>query len=504
MRVLIFLIIIIIGLYFLQKLKKTKEDFQVSKNKTPEKPVDAESTGIYIENGSFAEGKGIPNSIGTVNGNNYVPFNNPGESSYVLRMGPINKQENPKGQNGYLFKVKLPPGKTYRISLFNYNTKDYMGGNETFRIRQYLTNGKNRLFMSEGSIVSSQTVGEDEWTLRDYVFTLEPNGNETVDIIIAHNAKITAGYKYITRIKIDDFTETLTTFPVRDGLLLYLNALNIRDPTDTLVDYTGKGGDFKTLAGKLMRTTKLYGVNLYKEKLTGPPSNSINMKSNEWSVSWFLSAAARKKTSFLRIYANNKVQHGLEIYYMPEKGTGKNKIFIHYRNNEYDIDVGVIKSFMPFVLTYSKAFFVLYLNGSKIWRGRYRKSRRENRLNIEDNVFTTKKNMTINDSGLLIGGFISMNIFNRALNKMEVRKVSDYYNLEYAKIRNNDVFKNVVNKEMNKVDNLNKYCGPYSKDNPVVKELKVVDLDLCPKWNPNPDPKKWVRRDNVRCWGCNY
>ena len=112
--------------------------------------------------------------------------------------------------------------------------------------------------------------------------------------------------------------------------------------------------------------------------------------------------------------------------------------------------------------------------------------------------------MTINDSGLLIGGFISMNIFNRALNKMEVRKVSDYYNLEYAKIRNNDVFKNIVNKEMNKVDNLNKYCGPYSKDNPVVKELKVVDLDLCPKWNPNPDPKKWVRRDNVRCWGCNY
>ena len=31
--------------------------------------------------------------------------------------------------------------------------------------------------------------------------------------------------------------------------------------------------------------------------------------------------------------------------------------------------------------------------------------------------------------------------------------------------------------------NLNKYCGPYSKDNPIVKELKVVDLDLCSSTN---------------------
>jgi len=496
MGVLLFLFLIIIGLLYLQN--KRLEQFKENKD------VKTDVEQKYIENGSFEEGKGIPNSIGAINGNEFILFKNPGNSGYVLRMGVINKKENPKGMNGYLFKVKLPPGKTYRISAFEHISLDYKGSREVFRVRQYLTNGKNRLFMSEGNIISTQTIGENTWNLKDYVFTLEPNGTETLDIIIGHNTNILDGYKYYTDIQIDDFSETLTTFPITNGLLLYLNAMNIRENTKELLDYSGNNRNFKSYQGKILKYTRLYGINIYKGRLIGPASNSIGLQSNEFSIGWYMTVATRKKTSFFRIYANDTVQHGFEIYYMPEKGTGKNKLFIHYRNSEYEINIGVIKSLTPLVLTYKKGFFTLYVNGNKIWSQRYKKSRRENKLNIETNIFTITKPIQINDSGQLIGGFMSLVLYNRELNKMEVRKISDYYHLQYAKVRNNDVFKTVLNNEMNNQTNLNKYCGPYSKDNPIVKELKVVDLDLCPKWNPNPDPKQWVKRDKIRCWGCNY
>ena len=501
MKVLIFLFIVICGLLYLQRVRERQNEHFVGKVDTE---TDEEGDGMYVKNGSFADGKGIPNSIGAINGNSFIKFKNPGDSDYVLRMEGVNKDDVTKPKNGYLFKVKLLPGKTYRISAMEHIDNEYKGGIEMFRIRQSLTNGKARLFMSDGNIVSSQTVGNNKWVLRDFVFTLEPNGNETVEVTIGHKINIQAGYKYYTKIQIDDFMETLTTFPVTNGMSLYLNTLNLREDTKELLDYSGNNRHFKSFQGRILRYKKLYGINLYRNRLIGPASNSLDIESKEFTLGWYITTNAIKKTPFIKIYANDTVQHGLELYYMPEKGSGKNKLFIHFRNNEYEIDIGVIKSFTPLVLTYKKGIFTLYVNGNKIWSKRYKKSRREKKLNIEDNIFTVDKPVQINDSGKLFVGFISIVLFNRELNKMEVRKISDYYHLEYAKVRNNDMFKTVVNKEMNRMDNLDKYCNPYAKDNPVVKELRVVDLDKCPKWDPNPDPKVWVKRDNVRCWGCNY
>lgn len=194
MKVLIFLFIVICGLLYLQRVRERQNEHFVGKVDTE---TDEEGDDMYVKNGSFADGKGIPNSIGAINGNSFIKFKNPGDSDYVLRMEGVNKDDVTKPKNGYLFKVKLLPGKTYRISAMEHIDNEYKGGIEMFRIRQSLTNGKARLFMSDGNIVSSQTVGNNKWVLRDFVFTLEPNGNETVEVTIGHKINIQAGYKYV-------------------------------------------------------------------------------------------------------------------------------------------------------------------------------------------------------------------------------------------------------------------------------------------------------------------
>ena len=131
--------------------KKTIEGFQTED--TTEKN--------YVENGSFKDKQFIPNSTGAMNGNSLIVVKNPGESENVLKIEKTDKT------NGYMFKVKLDSGKTYRLSLFVHTDKEYKGEIELIRIRQYLTNGSKRLFMSEGNMVSIQSVGDLNWELRD-------------------------------------------------------------------------------------------------------------------------------------------------------------------------------------------------------------------------------------------------------------------------------------------------------------------------------------------------
>ena len=132
MKVLIFLFIVICGLLYLQRIREKGKEHFVGKVDTE---IDEVESGIYIKNGSFTDGSGIPDSIGAINGNSFVKFKNPGDSDYVLRMEVVNKEEVTKPNNGYLFKVKILPGRTYRISALEHVDSEYKGGIEIFRIK---------------------------------------------------------------------------------------------------------------------------------------------------------------------------------------------------------------------------------------------------------------------------------------------------------------------------------------------------------------------------------
>lgn len=474
------LIFVLIGILMMYYLYNLRNQFKEGFSQLPDNN--------YIQNGGFLDGKPITNSEGLTLGNTIIKMDNPSESPYVLKQTSVTK--NKTSNNFYTINVNLEPGKKYRLSLWENLSSKYDGKQNLFQVIVKMKDNVDTILTSKGNIILSETVMNNDWYRKEYIFSLPQNANGSVKIQIGEGSMNKAGNRFFTDVQLENYYQVLKLFPIKKGLMTFISMFNIDnvDDLNIIKDLTGNGNNFGS-----EQTIKINGkaIDLNNTSLKGPPSDSLGIN-NKFSIGFSLSGITSPRTEILKMFSNNVFKYGLEII-INKQNISDNYITVKFKNNVYNWKLGLIENYNNYCLTHVDNAFRFYMNGilinpeiEKINKDLPKENETSNEnINTggsDTDTFFINSPCYINMDKQGKGFLYAFYVFNYELSFGDINKVNGYLNLEYYKNRNKSTFNEMV-KDVRKVSN-----KPI-----IIHKYGETEIDM----------SKYILKDEIPCWGCN-
>lgn len=313
-----------------------------------------------IDNGSFEKGKYSKNNVGSNIGNNIIKKINPGKTSYVLRQsaninGKIKKTR-------YQMSLDIIPGAEYIISSWVLYADNWDGNNNIFNLTLHRNCGDSELIINEGLKTKEEIINKEMWIKKEFIFTVPNNSNGKIDIYIGYDPQNNKGYRYITDINLQRHYPLIKDLPIQDNLILYVSGdkkQSFENNNTIWNDLSMNGRDIKfndrvSLNNKQLEIRKLKG--------TGSESNLIVPNQNKFAFVWSCSMKSFTEGTFLEIFANNKSNIGIKIYFKNKVGIN-NIMVLSIGSKEYIFKIGLSQKKNTYILTKNSKEVKLYIDG---------------------------------------------------------------------------------------------------------------------------------------------
>ena len=222
-----------------------------------------------VTNGSFADGKKIVESTGSVGDTDIIIFQNSGQSSYVLKQTST-KSLKPTDPIFYKLELKLKSNTVFYMGCLYLSTKNLPLRNVViFNRNQKIT---LKTLDEPNYTLSKQSVNDFKYKYCLFKTPISENDDGKIDVTIylSFNFNNMQGFNYITDVGIFELLNVETYIPVNDDLRSYINPFNPQS-TETnskdIRDLTNNGFDFKASIGKQVNRGN---IDLDNNVLTGP------------------------------------------------------------------------------------------------------------------------------------------------------------------------------------------------------------------------------------------
>jgi len=216
-----------------------------------------ESFANIIDNGSFQDGVKSSLMTGPVIGLSIIKMKNPGKTSFVMK-----QETNTKIKTRYQLKVLLEKNTSYKISIWVGIGVLWNGNSNIFRIKFHSKYNKIDKIMADGKLESTNKINKIIWEKRSIIFTVPDNIEDKADIFIGYDPANTKGERYFTDLDLSRHYPDLISLPIKDGIMSVYSSLHDAPPTSNIwKDLTQNGNDITFDSSIIIKNKKLYMYN---------------------------------------------------------------------------------------------------------------------------------------------------------------------------------------------------------------------------------------------------
>lgn len=156
----------------------------------------------FYTNGSFQNGQGIPQELGSNPTNTIIAFQNPGDSAYVLQ------QSNLGGQATTEYEIdlttQLVSSTTYCMSGWYAQSANYSGDSRMFHSRAFSSSGNHTATgVGIGTEIAAVSVNSISWSYRYTTIDTPSDYSNAFNWYVGYGSDNYSGFRYYTNLKFD-------------------------------------------------------------------------------------------------------------------------------------------------------------------------------------------------------------------------------------------------------------------------------------------------------------
>ncbi len=369
-----------------------------------------------ITNGNFSSG----NKTGSVkvmnNNNKIVNMPNPGDNNYVLKQSSQLSKNSNETDVFYVIEKKLEQKNNYMFSAWVTETKNWDGKDTLFYVKIWMNSGPPKILISSGDIVSTKTVKDYQWELRQFSVLMPADSTGHIQWYLGYNPDNLEGYRYITNVSLDVYYPQLKELKAIDNLRAMVssfddNSFDSNSNTKIWKDMTNHKNDF--VWSNIPIWNKTAGFNTANNILIGNSLSDIVNLSDEFTIVWYGQSLINTQGI---LFVIETIDPSKSLTYTID-GV-KNTLNILQNNNPIaSYSIGLPKMDIMYSVSYSKnGDLKLYIN----------------KVNMSTKSLVNVKNLQLKNTDFKFNptGELSMKLYNLAVynSALDVLEISNLYN----------------------------------------------------------------------------